>query len=124
MYIFNRRQDEELDALSASVQRIEGVGLTIHDELVGQVFPSCMCNNSYGHPLPRLVIPFFMQKCIFYCISSNFQTLPRASIYVLFPIVQEKLLVELNLEMETTSNRLDFVQVCFVSSAPSQCISS
>jgi len=68
MYIFNRRQDEELDALSASVQRIEGVGLTIHDELVGQVFPSCMCNNSYGHPLPRLVIPFFMQKCIFYCI--------------------------------------------------------
>jgi len=68
MYIFNRRQDEELDALSASVQRIGGVGLTIHDELVGQVFPSCMCNNSYGHPLPRLVIPFFMQKCIFYCI--------------------------------------------------------
>ena len=68
MYIFNRRQDEELDALSASVQRIEGVGLTIHDELVGQVFPCCMYNNSYGHPLPRLVIPFFMQKCIFYCI--------------------------------------------------------
>jgi hypothetical protein len=35
--IFNRRQDEELDALSASVQRIGGVSLTIHEELVGQV---------------------------------------------------------------------------------------
>jgi hypothetical protein len=35
--IFNRRQDEELDELSASVQRIGGVGLTIHEELVGQV---------------------------------------------------------------------------------------
>ena len=56
--------------------------------------------------------------------SSNFQTLPRASIYILFPIIHEKLSGELNLEMETTSNRLDFVQVCFVSSAPSQYISS
>ncbi|CAL4985734.1 unnamed protein product [Urochloa decumbens] len=53
-----KRQDEELDALSASVQRIGGVGLTIHDELAGQ----------------------------------------------------EKLLGELSLDMETTSNRLDFVQ--------------
>ncbi|GJN28212.1 hypothetical protein PR202_gb16310 [Eleusine coracana subsp. coracana] len=53
-----KRQDEELDALSASVQRIGGVGLTIHEELVGQ----------------------------------------------------EKLLGELSLDMETTSNRLDFVQ--------------
>ena len=32
-----RRQDEELDELSASVQRIGGVGLTIHEELKGQV---------------------------------------------------------------------------------------
>jgi hypothetical protein len=32
-----RRQAEELDALSASVQQIGGVGLTIHEELVGQV---------------------------------------------------------------------------------------
>ncbi|XP_062182424.1 syntaxin-61-like [Phragmites australis] len=53
-----KRQDEELDALSASVQRIGGVGLTIHEELAGQ----------------------------------------------------EKLLGELSLDMETTSNRLDFVQ--------------
>ncbi|KAJ1274493.1 hypothetical protein BS78_05G065900 [Paspalum vaginatum] len=53
-----KQQDEELDMLSASVQRIGGVGLTIHDELVGQ----------------------------------------------------EKLLGELSLDMETTSNRLDFVQ--------------
>ena len=68
--------------------------------------------------------PFSCRSAYSTVFSSNFQTLPRASIYVLFPIVQEKLLVELNLEMETTSNRLDFVQVCFVSSAPSQCISS
>jgi hypothetical protein len=33
-------------------------------------------------------------------------------------VVQEKLLGELSLDMETTTNRLDFVQVCFVLSAP------
>jgi hypothetical protein len=32
-----RQQDEELDELSASVERIGGVGLTIHEELSGQV---------------------------------------------------------------------------------------
>nr|CAB3479518.1 unnamed protein product [Digitaria exilis] len=53
-----RQQDEELDELSASVQRIGGVGLTIHEELSGQ----------------------------------------------------ERILNDLSLEMETTSNRLDFVQ--------------
>ncbi|KAK7305119.1 hypothetical protein VNO77_43019 [Canavalia gladiata] len=31
-----KKQDEELDELSESVRRIGGVGLTIHDELVGQ----------------------------------------------------------------------------------------
>ncbi|XP_062208169.1 syntaxin-61-like [Phragmites australis] len=53
-----RQQDEELDELSASVERIGGVGLTIHEELSGQ----------------------------------------------------ERVLNDLSLEMETTSNRLDFVQ--------------
>ncbi|CAL9121906.1 unnamed protein product [Musa textilis] len=53
-----KQQDEELDELSASVQRIGGIGLTIHDELVGQ----------------------------------------------------ERILDDLSLEMDTTSNRLDFVQ--------------
>jgi len=33
----DRRQDEELDELSLSVQRIGGVGLTIHEELLAQV---------------------------------------------------------------------------------------
>jgi len=36
-FFFFRQQDEELDELSASVQRIGGVGLTIHEELSGQV---------------------------------------------------------------------------------------
>nr|DAD18303.1 TPA_asm: hypothetical protein HUJ06_019766 [Nelumbo nucifera] len=54
-----KQQDEELDELSASVQRIGGVGLTIHEELLGQ----------------------------------------------------EKILEDLSLEMDSTSNRLDFVQV-------------
>lgn len=36
--LFFRQQDDELDELSASVQRIGGVGLTIHDELIGQVY--------------------------------------------------------------------------------------
>ncbi|KAE8697846.1 Syntaxin-61 [Hibiscus syriacus] len=31
-----KQQDEELDELSASVQRIGGVGLTIHEELIAQ----------------------------------------------------------------------------------------
>ncbi|OAY77998.1 Syntaxin-61 [Ananas comosus] len=53
-----KQQDEELDELSASVQRIGGVGLTIHEELIGQ----------------------------------------------------ERILDDLSMEMETTSNRLDFVQ--------------
>ena len=32
-----RQQDDELDELSASVERIGGVGLTIHEELLAQV---------------------------------------------------------------------------------------
>jgi hypothetical protein len=32
-----RQQDEELDELSASVERIGGVGLTIHEELLAHV---------------------------------------------------------------------------------------
>ncbi|KAK7300071.1 hypothetical protein RJT34_10903 [Clitoria ternatea] len=53
-----KKQDEELDELSLSVQRIGGVGLTIHEEL----------------------------------------------------LAQEKIIDELGNEMDTTSNRLDFVQ--------------
>ncbi|GAB4845245.1 Syntaxin-61 [Ancistrocladus abbreviatus] len=53
-----RQQDEELDELSASVQRIGHVGLTIHDELIGQ----------------------------------------------------EKIIDELGMEMDSTSNRLEFLQ--------------
>ncbi|QHO26718.1 Syntaxin [Arachis hypogaea] len=33
-----KKQDEELDELSLSVQRIGGVGLTIHEELLAQVY--------------------------------------------------------------------------------------
>lgn len=53
-----RQQDEELDELSASVERIGSVGLTIHDELLSQ----------------------------------------------------DKIIEDLGSEMESTSNRLDFVQ--------------
>ncbi|KAK7287528.1 hypothetical protein RIF29_00809 [Crotalaria pallida] len=53
-----KKQDEELDELSLSVQRIGGVGLTIHEELLGQ----------------------------------------------------ERIIDELGSEMDSTSNRLDFVQ--------------
>ncbi|XP_019107863.1 syntaxin-61 isoform X2 [Beta vulgaris subsp. vulgaris] len=53
-----KQQDEELDELSASVQRIGNVGLTIHDEL----------------------------------------------------LAHEKIIDELGVEMDTTSNRLDFLQ--------------
>ncbi|XP_062168366.1 syntaxin-61 [Alnus glutinosa] len=53
-----KQQDEELDELSASVERMGGVGLTIHEEL----------------------------------------------------LAQEKIIDELGLEMDSTSNRLDFVQ--------------
>ncbi|CAA2957803.1 syntaxin-61 [Olea europaea subsp. europaea] len=53
-----RQQDDELDELSASVERIGGVGLTIHEELLSQ----------------------------------------------------EKIIDELGTEMDSTSNRLEFVQ--------------
>ncbi|XP_057957208.1 syntaxin-61 [Malania oleifera] len=53
-----KQQDEELDELSASVERIGGVGLTIHEEL----------------------------------------------------LAHEKIIDDLGMEMDTTSNRLDFVQ--------------
>ncbi|XP_078438189.1 syntaxin of plants 61 [Wolffia australiana] len=53
-----KKQDEELDHLSESVQRIGGIGLTIHEELIGQ----------------------------------------------------DRILEDLNSDMETTSNKLDFVQ--------------
>uniref|UniRef100_A0A6N2L1Z7 t-SNARE coiled-coil homology domain-containing protein n=2 Tax=Salix TaxID=40685 RepID=A0A6N2L1Z7_SALVM len=53
-----KQQDEELDELSASVERIGGVGLTIHEEL----------------------------------------------------LAQERIIDDLGTEMDTTSNRLDFVQ--------------
>lgn len=53
-----KEQDQELDELSASVERLGGVGLTIHDELMGQ----------------------------------------------------ERILAELDQDMDKTSNRLDFVQ--------------
>ncbi|XP_010269836.1 PREDICTED: syntaxin-61-like isoform X2 [Nelumbo nucifera] len=53
-----KQQDEELDELSSSVERIGNVGLTIHEELLGQ----------------------------------------------------EKIIQDLSLEMDSTSNRLDFVQ--------------
>ncbi|KAK7855810.1 syntaxin-61 [Quercus suber] len=53
-----RQQDEDLDELGASLVRIGDVGLTIHDELLGQ----------------------------------------------------EKILDDLGMEMDSTSNRLDFVQ--------------
>ncbi|KAH9322315.1 hypothetical protein KI387_016954, partial [Taxus chinensis] len=53
-----KEQDQELDELSASVERLGGVGLTIHEELMGQ----------------------------------------------------ERILEELDQDMDKTSNRLDFVQ--------------
>jgi hypothetical protein len=41
--VADRKQDEELDELSLSVQRIGGVGLTIHEELLGQVGLRYLC---------------------------------------------------------------------------------
>jgi hypothetical protein len=49
-----RRQDEELDEPRANLQRIGGVGLTIHEELVGQV-PSNIIRKIY-----RFVFPFIL----------------------------------------------------------------
>ncbi|CAN1123510.1 SYP61, partial [Linum perenne] len=57
-FLLIKQQDEELDVLSASVERIGGVGLTIHEELLSQ----------------------------------------------------EKIIDDLGNEMDSTANRLDFVQ--------------
>jgi hypothetical protein len=53
-----RRQAEELDALSASVQRIGGVGLTIHEELVGQV-PSNIIRKIYLFVFPLILFVIY-----------------------------------------------------------------
>lgn len=45
-----RQQDEELDELSASVERIGGVGLTIHEELLAQVRFSGLMFSVKCHP--------------------------------------------------------------------------
>ena len=50
-----RQQDEELDELSASVERIGGVGLTIHEELIAQV-------SFYG--MMFLVMPYASRASI------------------------------------------------------------
>lgn len=44
----DRKQDEELDELSISVQRIGGVGLTIHEELVSQVDLRDFCSMIFA----------------------------------------------------------------------------
>jgi hypothetical protein len=36
-YLFSREQDEDLDDLSATVERLGDVGLSIHEELAVQV---------------------------------------------------------------------------------------
>lgn len=51
-----RQQDEELDELSASVQRIGGVGLTIHEELLAQVFFHIQLISAYR----RAVLSLFL----------------------------------------------------------------
>jgi hypothetical protein len=83
-----RQQDEELDELSASVERIGGVGLTIHEELSGQVRGVMDKVQSW-------------QSCAGTVTGMRVLT-----------VLQERILNDLSLEMETTSNRLDFVQVC------------
>ncbi|GAB4845241.1 hypothetical protein Ancab_038650 [Ancistrocladus abbreviatus] len=65
-----KQQDEELDELSASVQRIGHVGLTIRDELIG-----------FADGSSKFLMP------------------------------QEKIMDELGMEMDSTSNRLEFLQV-------------
>ncbi|KAG6778800.1 hypothetical protein POTOM_015147 [Populus tomentosa] len=75
-----KQQDEELDELSASVERIGGVGLTIHEELLAQ--------------LSNLVEADI-------CLLLGLK---------LFLVLQERIIDDLDTEMDTTSNRLDFVQ--------------
>lgn len=49
-----------MDELSASVERIGGIGLTIHDELLAQVHHSC----------PSQELPPMIVSCVF-TITSN-----------------------------------------------------
>ncbi|RZC62826.1 hypothetical protein C5167_024575 [Papaver somniferum] len=65
-----RQQDDELDELSASVQRIGGVGLTKHEELTGQVefliiipFVRKQCPNSEKLDTKKLVSPSLSEFC-------------------------------------------------------------
>lgn len=60
-----RQQDEELDELSASVERIGGVGLTIHEELLAQV-------NVVKHEKLRMHVSPISSLSVFYRVVMFF----------------------------------------------------
>lgn len=50
--IIIREQNEDLDDLQASVERLGDVGMTIHDELAGQVLTSLISGTQVAHNSP------------------------------------------------------------------------
>ncbi|THG23697.1 hypothetical protein TEA_008794 [Camellia sinensis var. sinensis] len=92
-----KQQDEELDELSASVERIGGVGLTIHEELlaqVGIVEAAILCKDEELDEL-----------------SASVERIGGVGLTIHEELLaQEKIIDELGMDMESTTNRLDFVQ--------------
>lgn len=100
-----RQQDEELDELSASVQRIGGVGLTIHEELHAQV------SMMHTHMCLVVIDCQFLSGNGCEILLQKENSPVRNCVIDKVVIFQEKILDELGNEMDSTSNRLDFVQV-------------
>lgn len=128
-----RQQDEELDELSASVQRIGGVGLTIHEELLHQVKLYSLCIKVFSSASTTIQwqkksrnyysAHAFSGVCL---IGQNFNATYIGYLFLehavhlqclmlkfhfIFFVFKEKIIDDLGMEMDSTSNRLDFVQV-------------
>ena len=107
-----------MDELSASVERIGGVGLTIHEELLAHVLLLTLFELSFPFWRIGIRVKFAASLLCSYlsCVQrfslvKYFYENQTALLKSSFVGVQEKIIDDLGTEMEGTSNRLDFVQV-------------
>ncbi|KAK7839597.1 syntaxin-61, partial [Quercus suber] len=125
-----KQQDEELDELSASVERIGGVGLTIHEELLAQEkiideLGMEMDSTSNRLDFVQKKVAMVMKKAgakgqIMMILqqdeeldelSASVERIGGVGLTIHEELLaQEKIIDELGMEMDSTSNRLDFVQ--------------
>ncbi|PPR80602.1 hypothetical protein GOBAR_AA40109 [Gossypium barbadense] len=107
-----RQQDEELDELSASVERIGGVGLTIHEELLAQKKVAMVMKTASAtgkvDELDKAISVAARDPSLYGIDEVELENRRR---WTSSARTQEKIIDDLGNEMDSTTNRLDFVQV-------------